>query len=859
VPESRRACPATTGRVTVAVAITSRHWPSTSPRNARPHVVQRIRDASRPNPHAMTAPLRSTPHASALPASQTAPVIEFRCLFTHDVRQKKKRWQDGYLKLHTFNNRIMVCDQARNHVGDTYWKESSELQEGDELSLGCVLVEVSEAMAITQTDLAPILARKTKTPTKETSIRPTPSATVRPFQRPSSVAPNNTARAASQLRHKSLNTLLGTPKGPVGKAAPMESPYEVRKEKEKENGLAGERAPKRQKVMQRPTGWRASSPVQEDESPPVKTTVLRAGTADARSGRTPQAMPRPDQVITISSESDHLPVITSDVTLPSTPAKAVKSVSALSVTSVSLVSPSVLPEPQSVQTPKLPRAKIRLPKSKPIETPKRPPPTSSPPVSASNRLTNVDFAVQPVQEPQKGPSPPPSLPLNPKAKSLRLSTGVRRGTLMCQSMPRSASRPGSQARVTVSKPSAAKTPRLQSKEPSPVVVEVHDGRAEIGDMPIPVLPPAKGKRKSPPAGPVKRSKKVKAATPPLPQEADIFDDPEVIHGLMDQQLMIPSSPIESHQPPPSPARKAPVPKPKDPKANTARNGNVKKDARKRATPEIQEDDSSKEKLPLSKSTTKKATPAKKEAEKLQAISIVPPAQPILEPPAPHSRDVSPAHTDGSGSRSRTNSTSPTKPLLSTGGFKKQPKRSSKVAAASTPNSEVTKPAPADATAALPPHPSKKGLLMSTTELAALLSKPKKRTHIDDPIEDDLTQLPTTTKSPARKIRRVRSENDAPIPSTADDWEKRNLPKTSSDLVEPEPEPVKKKVSALAALVKKTDPRRRIQRTQSLVVDTSGGVDEEDLPSPVIDKDVGPWSTEAFDLFDWRPPVREVEM
>ena len=32
--------------------------------------------------------------------------------------------------------------------------------------------------------------------------------------------------------------------------------------------------------------------------------------------------------------------------------------------------------------------------------------------------------------------------------------------------------------------------------------------------------------------------------------------------------------------------------------------------------------------------------------------------------------------------------------------------------------------------------------------------------------------------------------------------------------------------------------------------------EVDLPSPVVDKDVGPWSTEAGDLFDWRPPGRE---
>lgn len=182
--------------------------------------------------------------------------------------------------------------------------------------------------------------------------------------------------------------------------------------------------------------------------------------------------------------------------------------------------------------------------------------------------------------------------------------------------------------------------------------------------------------------------------------------------------------------------------------------------------------------------------------------------------------------------------------------------------------ESAVPAPRPETVALPPHPlraSKKGSTLSTTELASILSKSstKKRAPVDDPIEDDGV-LPT--KSPARKIRRVRSENDAPIPSTADDWEKRNLGKTSSTLTEPEidtvpipqPEP-KKKVSALAALVKRTDPRKKFQRTQSLNVDTAVvAMVEPELPSPVIDKDVGPWSTEAFDLFDWRPPAKEDE-
>jgi hypothetical protein len=158
--------------------------------------------------------------------------------------------------------------------------------------------------------------------------------------------------------------------------------------------------------------------------------------------------------------------------------------------------------------------------------------------------------------------------------------------------------------------------------------------------------------------------------------------------------------------------------------------------------------------------------------------------------------------------------------------------------------------------------------MSTTELAALLQKPKNlKKVLADPIEDDTTGA---GKSPNRSFRRVRSENDAPIPSTAEDWERYNLAKTSSNLThisdEPttvvtaqvEPEPLKKR-SALSALISRTDPRRKFKRTQSLSVETNippAVVEEAELPSPVVDNDVGPWSTEAGDLFDWRPPGRD---
>jgi hypothetical protein len=361
---------------------------------------------------------------------------------------------------------------------------------------------------------------------------------------------------------------------------------------------------------------------------------------------------------------------------------------------------------------------------------------------------------------------------------------------------------------------------------------------------------------------------------------DVFDDPEIIHGLMDQQLLVPLSPFEARQEPIPPPRKAPLSKPTVTKSATIKPSEAQKHAE--AEPPSDEEPVA-PKLPTTNATTKKAqpkkkaqekeapkkkAPAKKPPEKLPPVrTISPPPESIFEPSAPPSRDPSPTHTEASGPPSRTSSKSPSKPLLSTGGFRKKPtKRSAKEAA--TPTATATVIPKSNVTIPIPPGPT-----TSKPDLASA-PKPKKRTRKDksDPIEDD-TPAPTTTKSPARKIRRVRSENDAPIPSTADDWEKRNLPKlnTASSVADPElaTEP-KERFSSLAALVKRTDPRKKFVRSVSTgglgggmgIGGLNGGEDGmggmEDLPSPVlvVDGDVGPWSTEAGDLFDWKPPVRE---
>ncbi|PZD24073.1 DUF2439 domain containing protein [Pyrenophora tritici-repentis] len=728
----------------------------------------------------MTAPLRNTQHASAIAAiaasQNTAPVTEFRCLFTQDIKRKQKRWQDGYLKFHTFNNRVMVYDQARNFLGDTYYKDRNELQEGDELNLNNgALVEVAEAMGITHTDLKPLLEKKNK----EAPPRPSAPSQSKPFQRPSSVVPTNAPRNGSQLRHKSLNTLLGTPKGPIGKAQPMKSPDRGAGTKEAKDG---------------------------------------AGTSSVESIKS-------STVITIESESDPHPTCLSDVSMPSTPPKVAKA----RAERRQLATPA--PEPLSRQppakTPRIPKGKVPVPSVRALETPKQRAPPSSPPVSVSNRLSNVDFAIQLSKEPPKEPTPSkePELPVAPpagrKPKSLRLTAGVKRGRLLCQTVAQQA------PTVAASKDLSRAASRPASKEPSPALNHENDTtlRSRV----------SASKRKSTNAGDV-APKRVRVSKSPSVPSSSLCEDPEVIHGRMDQQLLVPSSPVQvqiASSPPVEVSKPKPVP--------------AKKAASKKATvsksPEAI--------APEPKSPSPKPVPRKVQTRKKVVEKSVPapPAAPMPDPPRRAARDASPVHTEPPGAQSRAHPA----------------KRSKKQPATTDSNTD----------AATPLHPlqtNEKGPKMSTTELASVLQQSNSLAKaLADPIEDE-PNIIATGKSSNRNFRRVRSENDAPIPSISEEWEKRNLPKPRTDTLDDTPQSTKvagaaepvpevpKKKGGLSALIKKTDPRRMFKRTQSLHVDTSSDIPETmkeiECPSPVVDVDIGPWSTEAGDLFDWRPPGRE---
>ncbi|KAL1305910.1 hypothetical protein AAFC00_004053 [Neodothiora populina] len=195
-----------------------------------------------------TSVQRSTPSLSIPQTQNTAPVIEFNCLYTHDLRRKQKRWQDGFLRYHTFNKRAMVYDVPRNFLGDLHWTEGADIQEGDELILekGGVVVQVAEEVGRTETDLKELLQRTNH------ANKPSPRSAVQSpghWTQPSrgvSVAPSNNVTPA---KHRSLQSLLGPQRGPIGKASlPGKSPFEERNRDQENRSSESGRASKRQKT-----------------------------------------------------------------------------------------------------------------------------------------------------------------------------------------------------------------------------------------------------------------------------------------------------------------------------------------------------------------------------------------------------------------------------------------------------------------------------------------------------------------------------------------------------------------------------------------------------------------------------------
>ncbi|KAI5856444.1 hypothetical protein BZA05DRAFT_434020 [Tricharina praecox] len=97
-------------------------------------------------------------HTQLTHSSQTAPIQEYRVMWTAQKKQKLKKWHDGTLRFHTFNNRMLLYDEARSLITDKYLKPGIRIDEGDELEFEQHLVTVEEFLQTVIQDLAPVFA-----------------------------------------------------------------------------------------------------------------------------------------------------------------------------------------------------------------------------------------------------------------------------------------------------------------------------------------------------------------------------------------------------------------------------------------------------------------------------------------------------------------------------------------------------------------------------------------------------------------------------------------------------------------------------------------------------------------------------
>ncbi|KAJ5955131.1 hypothetical protein N7501_009410 [Penicillium viridicatum] len=197
--------------------------------------------------------MMSTPSSSTrlppISPQVTASVVKFRCLYTHDLRRKSKRWHDGYLRYHKFNKRVMVYDDQGNFIGDHHWRSSDEVQDGDEMELDKgVLIEVTENMGTTETDITTLYEKKKSSqgsPQTKDPVSQVPHTSTYTSASASASAPLRSSASSQSFR--SLNDLLGIRRTPIGH---LVSPYESRNPPQPAASSIQEpeRPPKRQKT-----------------------------------------------------------------------------------------------------------------------------------------------------------------------------------------------------------------------------------------------------------------------------------------------------------------------------------------------------------------------------------------------------------------------------------------------------------------------------------------------------------------------------------------------------------------------------------------------------------------------------------
>ena len=280
------------------------------------------------------------------------------------------------------------------------------MQAGDEVALDDgILVELGEVVSTTETDLAPLFERERKRPENDTGLSDAARLLVG-----GKVKIKDTTK-----KHRSLNALLGTPKGSYGRAQlPVQSPFDQRNVNNENEWDSGPNK-KRRKVEVQP--WAVTRITKGGTSTPVKETPLWPRTAGSRrqvnamatsTVRTIKPSPKQNglsikEVIDITSDNENVPF--SDVTIPTTPSVSKACGRSTDATSCNRkrIAPTRLVSP--------PVAPARL---------------TSLPVSTKNRVKNVDVdTVVPDDTTSRTPTEAP------QAKPLRLAKSQQRPMLLC--------------------------------------------------------------------------------------------------------------------------------------------------------------------------------------------------------------------------------------------------------------------------------------------------------------------------------------------------------------------------------------------------------------------------------------------
>jgi len=312
----------------------------------------------------------------------------------------------------------MVYDTLHNFIGDTHWQASGVIGEGDETELqDGVVVQVGDQVGLSETDLRPIFERPRKRVgegKEEMGGNGIGGADIsRTLQRP-----------GEGSRHKSLNALLGTPKGALGKAVlPVKSPFELNNEKAGEDGRATKRQRKDSQAIWTVTRVTAPTKATKSKETPLRTRMAgepakRASTTQLARKAAPrivgQMSLKVKEVIDITSENeDNTPL---DIALPGTPP----------------LCPSAIPALQPRRTlpvRRSPRRDSPSPSSPGLEP-------MSPPVSTTNKVINVDADTPPgtldITDIDQGTSGRPHIPSNSRLKPIRLAKSKLRNMLLCE-------------------------------------------------------------------------------------------------------------------------------------------------------------------------------------------------------------------------------------------------------------------------------------------------------------------------------------------------------------------------------------------------------------------------------------------